>query len=43
MGGTNPSAKHRKTVVGITEPAVFEGLATRVLEVDNWTELLAVL
>ncbi len=36
-----PSAKHRKIVGAITEPAVFEGLATRLLEVDSWTELLA--
>jgi len=36
-----PSAKHRKTVAAITEPAVFESLATRVLDVESWTELLA--
>jgi hypothetical protein len=35
------STKHRKAVAAITEPAVLEGLATRLLEVENWTELLA--
>ena len=35
------SAKIRKTVAAISERAVLEGLATRLLEVDNWTELLA--
>ena len=36
-----PSAKHRKMVAAITEPAVSEGLATSLLQVDSWTELLA--
>ena len=36
-----PSAKHRKTVAAIAEPAVLEALATRSLEVESWTELLA--
>jgi predicted transposase YdaD len=36
-----PLAKHRKTVAAITEPAIFDGLATRLLEVDSWTELLS--
>jgi predicted transposase YdaD len=36
-----PSTKHRKTVAAITEPAVLEGLAKRLLEVESWPELLA--
>ena len=36
-----PSAKHRKAVAAISELAAFEGLATRSLDVDSWTELLA--
>ena len=35
-----PSAKIRKTIAAITEPAVFEGLVTRVHEVESWAELL---
>jgi hypothetical protein len=34
-------AKVRKTVASISEPAVLEGLVTRVLDVDNWAELFA--
>lgn len=34
-----PSAKIRKTIAAITEPAVFEGLVNRFLKVDSWTEL----
>ncbi|MCY2966008.1 MAG: hypothetical protein NT069_20650 [Planctomycetota bacterium] len=36
-----PSTKIRRAVAGITEPAVFEGLAVRMLDVESWTELLA--
>jgi len=36
-----PSAKHRKTVAAISDPTVLEGLATRSLDVESWTELFA--
>ncbi|MCY2968668.1 MAG: hypothetical protein NT069_34430, partial [Planctomycetota bacterium] len=36
-----PSTKIRKVVAGMTEPAVIEDLATRMLDVKSWTELLA--
>ena len=36
-----PSAKHRKAVASIIEPAVFERLAMRLLEVESWAALLA--
>ena len=35
-----PSAKVRRTVATITEPAVFEDLATRLLDVESWADLL---
>ena len=36
-----PSAKVRKAIGAISEPAVLEGLATRLLDVESWSELLA--
>jgi hypothetical protein len=36
-----PSAKLRKTLAAIADPDILEGLATRLLEVESWTELLA--
>ncbi|MFN0054668.1 MAG: hypothetical protein ACKV0T_21050 [Planctomycetales bacterium] len=36
-----PTAKVRRAIGEITEAAVFESLATRLLEVESWADLLA--
>ena len=36
-----PPAKLRKTIAAITEPAVFEALATRLFDVESWADLFA--
>jgi hypothetical protein len=35
-----PSAKTRKAIAGVSDPNVLERLATRLLDVDDWNDLL---